>query len=85
MGPQAAVDAPRFHEQWQPEAVMLEPNVFSPALKAELTALGYTFREETESDDGRWGSAQAIVIDTETGQMKGGSDKRRPGGAALGY
>ena len=80
MSAQAAVDAPRYHEQWQPEAVAVEPKTFSPALQAELKALGYTFRD---GDD--FGAAEAIVIDPDTGVMTGGSDYRRPGGAAQGY
>jgi len=84
MTPQQAVDTPRFHEQWLPEPVMLEDDAFKPALKAELAALGYTFRD-ARSDGGHWGSAQVIAIDPVSGAILGGSDSRRPGGAALGY
>jgi gamma-glutamyltranspeptidase/glutathione hydrolase len=84
MTPQQAVDAPRFHEQWQPEPVMLEDNAFSPALTAALLALGYTFRD-ARAESGEWGSAQVIAIDPLTGTMLGGSDRRRPGGGVAGY
>jgi len=84
MTPQQAVDTPRYHEQWQPEAVMLEDHALSPALMAELRALGYTFRD-ARSEGGEWGSAQVIAIDPLTGAMLGGSDRRRPGGAVAGY
>jgi len=84
MTPQQAVDAPRFHEQWQPESVMIEEKAFSPSLMTELRALGYTFRD-ARSEGGEWGSAQVIEIDPLTGAMLGGSDRRRPGGAVAGY
>jgi len=84
MTPQQAVDAPRFHEQWQPEPVMVEDKAFSPSLTTELRALGYTFRD-ARSEGGEWGSAQVIEIDPLTGAMLGGSDRRRPGGEVAGY
>ncbi len=82
MTPQQAVDAPRFHEQWLPEPVMVEEKAFSPSLMTELRALGF---RDARSEGGEWGSAQAIEIDPLTGAMLGGSDRRRPGGAAVGY
>ncbi len=79
MNVQAAVDAPRFHEQWLPDVVEVEPGAIRPASQAALTALGYTFALREP-----WGSAQAITIDPRTGIMSGGTDRRRRSGLALG-
>ncbi|HET9020110.1 MAG TPA: gamma-glutamyltransferase, partial [Acetobacteraceae bacterium] len=40
--PQEAVDAPRFHEQWLPDTVFMEPRAFSPDTQAALRGMGYT-------------------------------------------
>ncbi len=80
MNAQAAVDAPRLHEQWQPEAVDVEPGALSADAQSALEALGYTFARP-----GAWGLAEAIVIDPRNRAREAGSDRRRPGGAALAY
>jgi gamma-glutamyltranspeptidase/glutathione hydrolase len=80
MNVQAAVAAPRFHHQWLPDVVEVEPGALSPATRAALASLGYTFAEREP-----WGSAQAIVVDPRTGLLSGGTDPRRRSGLALGY
>jgi gamma-glutamyltranspeptidase / glutathione hydrolase len=80
MNVQQAVDAPRIHMQWLPDRVQYEPNAFATGTMEQLQSDGYTF-EEVQS----WGSAQAIVRDPATGMLAGGTDRRRPSGAALGY
>jgi hypothetical protein len=45
-----------------------------------LHADGYAFSEVPF-----WGSAQAIAVDPATGIRYGGTDRRHPAGAALGY
>jgi gamma-glutamyltranspeptidase / glutathione hydrolase len=79
MDAQAAVDAPRIHMQWLPDRVDYEPNALSDTALATLRSDGYTFSEVLF-----WGSAQAIVIDP-SGILQGGTDRRHPAGAALGY
>jgi gamma-glutamyltranspeptidase / glutathione hydrolase len=79
MDAQAAVDAPRIHMQWLPDQVQYEPNALSDAALATLRGDGYTFSEVPS-----WGSAQAIIIDP-SGILQGGTDRRHPAGAALGY
>ncbi|MBV9057000.1 MAG: gamma-glutamyltransferase family protein [Candidatus Eremiobacteraeota bacterium] len=80
MTAQAAVDAPRTHMQWLPDALEYEPHALSANALQRLRAIGYTLQmRET------WGSAQAIVVDPVTGSLQGGSDRRTPAGAALGY
>jgi gamma-glutamyltranspeptidase len=45
-----------------------------------LRAMGYSLREIP-----RWGCAQVVTVDSRTGWRYGGSDRRRPSGAAIGY
>jgi gamma-glutamyltranspeptidase / glutathione hydrolase len=40
MNVQEAVDAPRFHQQWQPEATQLEPYALSPDTQSLLRGMG---------------------------------------------
>ncbi|MFD2727773.1 gamma-glutamyltransferase [Hyunsoonleella rubra] len=42
---QEAVDAPRFHHQWLPDEVVMEPNSFDTSLIEQLKTLGYNVRE----------------------------------------
>jgi gamma-glutamyltranspeptidase/glutathione hydrolase len=79
MNAQAAVDAPRIHMQWLPDEVDYEPNALTDATMNALRGDGYSFR-----DVSFWGSAQAIVV-LPDGTLQGGTDRRRPAGAALGY
>lgn len=80
MNVREAVDAPRTHMQWLPDAVEYESGALSATAVASLHSMGYTL---TKTPD--WGSAQAIFVDPVTGVRYGGSDRRRPSGAALGY
>jgi len=77
---QQAVDAPRFHHQWQPDVIQHEPGAFSKEAMEKLTSMGYRFKQY-----GRWGAAEAILADPATGELTGGSDSRHSAGAALGY
>ncbi len=79
MGAQAAINAPRFHEQWMPAAVVMEPTVPTSVVQA-LENRGYQI-----SPRRIWlGKVEAIGIDAKTGERLGAPDPRR-GGAAVGY
>ena len=80
MNAQAAVDAPRIHMQWLPDQIQYEPNAFTDPVMAALRGEGYRFAEIPF-----WGSAQAIVVDPMNGELQGGTDRRHPAGAAVGY
>lgn len=80
MNIQQAVDAPRFHQQWLPDSVDVEPFTFSADTTRELTQMGYHF---TPHDP--WGAVEAIMIDPNSKLLYGANDDRRPGGKALGY
>jgi gamma-glutamyltranspeptidase/glutathione hydrolase len=75
-----AVDAPRTHMQWLPDELQYEPGALAPGAAGALRAMGYALREAPP-----WGSAQAVIVDSRTGERFGGSDRRRPSGAAIGY
>lgn len=80
MSAQAAVDAPRTHMQWLPDALQYEPKAFSEATSSRLVQMGYAVRRFPQ-----WGSAQAVVVDPQSGMLEGGSDRRTPAGSADGY
>jgi gamma-glutamyltranspeptidase/glutathione hydrolase len=79
MDVQAAVSAPRFHHQWFPDKLELEPDVPRDVLDA-LVERGHP----AKLSERPWSSAQAIVADPATGLLWGGTDPRSDG-AALGY
>ncbi|MGH9713724.1 MAG: gamma-glutamyltransferase [Candidatus Acidiferrales bacterium] len=77
MNAQAAVNAPRFHHQWVPDELVLEPS-FPDAVANDLDKRGFSI-------DGKriWiGQVEAIGIDPETGDRLGAPDPRRNGAAA---
>ncbi|HEX4310575.1 MAG TPA: gamma-glutamyltransferase [Acidobacteriaceae bacterium] len=76
---QQAVDAPRFHQQYLPDAVMLEPG-FTPATLDGLRGMGYSLKVGRH-----WGDGECIEVDLKTGELSGGQDHRHHFGAAAGY
>ncbi|MFO1147162.1 MAG: gamma-glutamyltransferase [Alsobacter sp.] len=54
---QEAVDAPRFHHQWLPDQVYVEPFALSADTRKALTEMGYTLTQQAP-----WGAAEAIMI-----------------------
>jgi gamma-glutamyltranspeptidase/glutathione hydrolase len=77
---QEAVDAPRFHHQYLPDKLYLEPG-FSAQTIAQLHAMGYA----VEVRDGHWSNGECIAVDPETGELLGGQDHRSHYGKAAGY
>lgn len=75
---QSAVDAPRFHHQWQPDLLFLEPEFPIETLK-NLQSRGHQL-----STQEHWSSAQCIWIDPVIGWFYGGTDSRLSG-KAIGY
>lgn len=72
MGMQEAVSQPRFHHQWLPDVVMIEPNKFDTITKLELQKLGYTLDER---DSRVIGKVDAILV-LKNGTLEGGADPR---------
>jgi gamma-glutamyltranspeptidase/glutathione hydrolase len=77
---QQAVDAPRFHHQYQPDKLYLEPG-FSEGTLNDLRAMGYTLAIR----DGHWSNGECIAVNPETGELQGGQDRRSHYGKAAGY
>jgi gamma-glutamyltranspeptidase/glutathione hydrolase len=77
---QQAVDAPRFHHQYLPDTLYLEPGFSADAL-AELRSMGY----KLSIQDGHWSNGECIAVDPRTGELEGGQDHRSHYGKAAGY
>jgi gamma-glutamyltranspeptidase/glutathione hydrolase len=77
---QEAVDAPRFHHQYMPDKLSLEPG-FNPQLESALTRMGYAL----DTTQGHWSNGECIAIDPKTGELFAGQDHRSHYGKAAGY
>ena len=66
-----AVDAPRFHSQWLPDMVWLEPGSLPDSTSAALKALDHQIRQGGRIDNGH-----SILIDPKTGTAFGANDHR---------
>ena len=69
---QEAVNAPRFHHQWLPDVILMEPNSFPKELVEQLNTLGYTTNEERSRVIGK---VDGILV-LPDGRLEGGADKR---------
>ena len=78
MDAQTAINAPRFHHQWFPDMVVMEPS-FSAQVQGALNAMGHKTRKI-----GHIGLVNAIGIDVATGERLGAADPRDEG-SAVGY
>lgn len=78
MNIQEAVDAPRYHHQYLPDQIRLEPECVSEDGLALLRAMGHAIDQR----DGTWGNAQAIWWNEEEKHWNGASDSRQWGLAA---
>ena len=77
-----AVDAPRIHHQWLPDAIFIETwDGVGPStrLEAGLAKRGHALRERTDI-----GAVQLIRRDPQTGALDGAADPRKGGGVSGG-
>ncbi len=85
---QEAVDAPRFHQQWQPEATNLEPFALSPDTRQILLGMGHRFGAPQPANH-----VAAILVGAPSlggkpvgsNRYYGANDPRRNTGLAAGY
>lgn len=85
---QEAVDAPRFHQQWQPVTTNLEPFALSPDTRAILEGWGHRFSGAQPANH-----VAAILVGAPSllgkpvgaNRFYGANDPRRNTGLALGY
>jgi gamma-glutamyltranspeptidase/glutathione hydrolase len=88
MNIQEAVDAPRFHQQWLPDATSVEAFALTPDTRRMLVDMGHKL-----GNSGSFGHAAGILVGAPLleGQPNGGDrfygaiDRRRGTGQALGY
>lgn len=77
---QESVNAPRFHNQYLPDLILLEKFGISPDTVRILENMGHKIRDDREF----WGDAECIAIDPATGERLGASDGRN-NGKAVGF
>lgn len=75
---QEAVNAPRFHNQWLPDGILVEDSL-SPDTMNVLRSKGHKLKVEHF-----WGDGECIMVDPKTGERLAGSDGRN-NGKAVGY
>jgi gamma-glutamyltranspeptidase / glutathione hydrolase len=75
---QESVNAPRFHNQWLPDEILVEKG-FSPDTLHLLEGMGHKLHRDDE-----WGDAECIAIDLKSGERLGASDGRN-NGKPVGY
>jgi len=79
MSIQEAIDAPRFHHQWMPDQVAIEPFALSADSAGLLAERGYRLVEQVP-----WGGAEAILLAPQdaaarAGPASSGNDRARGG------
>ncbi len=72
MGMQEAVNAPRFHHQFLPDEVLIEPNRFSTLILENLTKKGYNINEKSAPVIGK---VDAILV-LPNKKLEAGADAR---------
>jgi gamma-glutamyltranspeptidase/glutathione hydrolase len=75
---QAAVDRPRIHHQWLPDAIQAEPDALSPETRAELERRGHRV-EVTAAAAGRSNAVRRLA----DGSVEAAVDPRGPGAAGV--
>ncbi len=75
---QEAVNAPRFHQQWLPDQILVEDRL-SPDTMNILRSRGHKLEVRHF-----WGDGECIMVDPKTGERLGASDGRN-NGKAVGY
>ncbi len=79
MNVEDAVEQPRFHHQWFPDAIQIEPIGFSQETLNILTEKGHQLKPRSSI-----GEANCIQFNAKTGLLYGSGDSRR-GAVAKGY
>jgi gamma-glutamyltranspeptidase/glutathione hydrolase len=66
------VQAPRYHHQWWPDLVEVEPEAFPPEWRAALEARGHRLQAARRA----WGNMQLVFKSKATGVAQAASDPR---------
>ena len=75
----SAIRAPRFHHQWLPDSVLVEPTAFSPEVRLALEELGHGFKSVN-----RMAVIKAVHV-LEDGRLQAAGDPRNPDDDVAGY
>ncbi len=70
--PKRLVGAPRFHHQYLPDRIQVEPDGFSADWIAALKAKGHV----VDTGRRRWGNMQVVFLDKKTGRITTANDPR---------
>lgn len=77
-GPESWVSLPRFHHQYQPDRISLEPDALSPEAISGLESLGH----EVEVRERTWGNMHGVMWDRGRGELEAAHDPRWTSGGA---
>jgi gamma-glutamyltranspeptidase/glutathione hydrolase len=72
MGMQEAVNAPRFHHQWLPDVLVMEPNRFPESIINSLMDMGHQVNQQQSRIIGK---VDAILV-LNDGTLEAGADPR---------
>lgn len=70
--PETWVSRPRFHHQYLPDRIQVEPDAFNAAMIEALEARGH----DIQVRDRTWGNMHAIHVNRQTGEVRAASDPR---------
>lgn len=77
----ALVAAPRFHHQYLPDRIEIEPDGFAQGVLDDLQLKGHVVSPARQS----WGNMQAVWVDKKTGKAVAASDPRGQGSGLAWY
>ncbi len=77
--PESWVGLPRYHHQYVPDQISVEPDAFEPAEIEALEEMGH----QVLVSERTWGNMHGVMWDKKTGEVLGGSDTRWPSGRAI--
>ncbi len=78
---EALVSAPRYHHQYLPDRLEVEPESFSSAVLDELQLIGHVIHV----NERKWGNMQAVWIERASGKALAASDPRVMGSGQAWY
>jgi gamma-glutamyltranspeptidase/glutathione hydrolase len=73
---QRMVGAPRYHHQYLPDRIEIEPGAFSQQWIGALRTKGHVVEEGRR----KWGNMQAVYLDKKTGRVTSANDPRGQAG-----
>jgi gamma-glutamyltranspeptidase/glutathione hydrolase len=79
------VSRPRFHHQYLPDTLFVEPGGFSAQVRKQLEQRGHALQETTGGQDnsGRYGNMQVVIWDRRNNRLQAASDPRGVGSALV--